>query len=162
MNADGRHNWFDYHMTYHSADYTAMYTALHLPPPGTPDAAAATESTDEHNHHQESHSNDDNDPESIHWGGREGRKGGRKRGWKGKEKGEESKEERERRGKGREVVMSSLLCPTIKWFWHEHSKKEPETIVCQQLHGNTECSKFGNEKTVQMREASCAGNSFYG
>ena len=98
---------------------------------------------------------------STEEGGKGGREGG-KRGWKGKEKGEESKEERERRGEGREVVMSSLLCPTIKWFWHEHSKKEPETIVCQQLHGNTECSKFGNEKTVQMREASCAGNSFYG
>ena len=94
---------------------------------------------------------------STEEGGRGGREGGR-----GGEKERRRVRRVKRRGKGREVVMSSLLCPTIKWFWHEHSKKEPETIVCQQLHGNTECSKFGNEKTVQMREASCAGNSFYG
>ena len=91
----------------------------------------------------------------------EGERGGRE-GGRGGEKERRRVRRVKRRGKGREVVMSSLLCPTIKWFWHEHSKKEPETIVCQQLHGNTECSKFGNEKTVQMREASCAGNSFYG
>ena len=140
---------------YHSANYSDMYTALHLPPPRTPDAAAATECTDEHNEHQESHSNDDNDAESIHWG-----RGWDEEGGGGEEEGrkEEGWGEKGGRMKRKEVVMYSLLCPTTKWFWHEHSKGSQKPLSAK--HGMV--TENVANSVMKREEASYIDNSFHG